>query len=43
MDAWYWDSSLYALSVVAALGVYGFYTSVARPAQMARQALARQS
>ena len=23
----YWDSSLYALTVVAALGVYGFYTS----------------
>lgn len=27
-DAWYWGSSLYALAVVAALGVYGFYTSV---------------
>ena len=26
-NAWYWGSSLYALSVVAALGVYGFYTS----------------
>jgi len=27
LDAWYWGSSLYALTVVAALGVYGFYTS----------------
>jgi hypothetical protein len=30
LDAWYWGSSLYALTVVAAMGVYGFYTSVAR-------------
>ncbi|MFC1596847.1 protein kinase [Planctomycetota bacterium] len=43
LGSWYWGSSLYALSVVAALGVYGFYTSVARPVQMTRQALARQS
>jgi serine/threonine-protein kinase len=27
LDAWYWGGSLYALTVVAALGVYGFYTS----------------
>lgn len=27
LDAWYWGSSLYALTVVAAIGVYGFYTS----------------
>ncbi len=26
-DAWYWGSSLFALAVVAGLGVYGFYTS----------------
>jgi serine/threonine-protein kinase len=26
-DAWYWGSSLYALTVVAAIGVCGFYTS----------------
>lgn len=27
--AWYWGSSLFALAAVAALGVYGFYTSLA--------------
>jgi hypothetical protein len=27
MDAWYWGSSLFALGLVAALGVYGFATS----------------
>jgi serine/threonine-protein kinase len=27
LHAWYWGSSLYALTVVAALGVYGFYIS----------------
>ena len=26
-DAWYWGSSLYALTVVAAVGVFGFCTS----------------
>ena len=43
IDAWYWASSLFALGAVAALGVYGFYTSVVRPAQMTRQASAQQT
>jgi hypothetical protein len=27
MDAWYWSSSLFALGLVAAVGIYGFSTS----------------
>lgn len=27
LDAWYWGSSLFALGLVTAMGVYGFYTS----------------
>lgn len=27
LDVWYWGNSLYALTVVAAMGAYGFYTS----------------
>jgi hypothetical protein len=45
-NAWYWGSSLYALSLVAAVGVYGFYTSTTgRPLfgdGLARHGLVRQ-
>lgn len=27
LDAWYLGSSLFALGIIAAIGIYGFYTS----------------